>query len=260
MPSLDVLIDKARCLLHESHHAVALTGAGISTPSGIPDFRSANSGLWDKVDPMEVASLDSFQERPNLFYDWIHPLAHLILAAHPNAAHLALAQMESHGPLKCVITQNIDMLHSKAGSAVVHEVHGHLRQATCLHCGRVYNAEKFLTQFIATRQLPLCPHCNGVLKPNVVLFGEMLPAHTFHQAQWQAQSCDLMIVAGSSLEVFPVADLPRVAKRAGAKLIIVNFSETYMDHLADVVIRADVTQVLPQFVSYTAPGHKLTFC
>jgi len=249
MVAIDLLIEEARALVRESRYMVALTGAGISTPSGIPDFRSADSGLWEEVDPMAVASIHAFRQQPQAFYDWIYPLAQQILQAQPNAAHQALAQMETRGPLKSVITQNIDLLHARAGSSTIYEVHGHLRQATCLACRELFNGESILHEFLDTGVAPCCPSCGGALKPNVILFGELLPVDVLNQAQQQAQRCDLMIVAGSSLEVLPAGNLPVMAKQSGARLIFVNLSETHLDYLADVVIHADVVDVLPRLAA-----------
>ena len=144
----DNQIEHALSLLANAKHAIALTGAGISTPSGIPDFRSPDSGLWDNADPFEVASIYSFRHRPQDFYDWIYPLTRLTLNAEPNPAHTALAELEQHGRLQCVITQNVDMLHSKAGSSTVHEVHGHFREMTCLRCYTIYPSVERLNAFI----------------------------------------------------------------------------------------------------------------
>ncbi|MCI0578435.1 MAG: NAD-dependent deacylase [Chloroflexi bacterium] len=249
MASVDELIKRAQALLLRSSHAVALTGAGISTPSGIPDFRSANSGLWNQADPLEVASIYAFRRRPQDFYDWIHPLAKLTLEAQPNAAHLALAQLERHGPLRAVVTQNIDMLHTRAGSRNIYEAHGHLREVTCLRCYNVYQAGPYLSEFIDTGHVPHCEQCGGVLKPNVILFGEQLPVQVLNEAKKHSRACDVMLVAGSSLEVAPVGDLPFLAAEAGAHLIIVNYEPTHIDHLAEVVIHADVVQVLPQLAA-----------
>jgi len=243
------LIREAQKLLARAENLVALTGAGISTPSGIPDFRSARSGLWQMVDPMEVASIYGFRQRPENFYNWMRPNAKQIVEAEPNAAHFALAQLEAHGPLKCVITQNIDMLHTKAGTRNLLEVHGHLRQATCLQCYTIYDAEPILAEYIATGGVPHCERCGGVLKPNVILYGELLPVNVLNKAKWHARSCDLMLVAGSSLEVAPAGDLPLLAKRSGARLILVNLSSTHMDETADVVIHADVVDILPQLAA-----------
>lgn len=247
--SLKTKIQQAQALLAQSKHAIALTGAGISTPSGIPDFRSHGSGLWEKADPFQVASIYGFSRRPQDFYEWIHPLAELTLAARPNSAHQALAQLEKYGPLQGIITQNIDMLHSKAGSSTVYEIHGHMREMTCMRCYHVFDSAPFMEVFLETRAVPYCTHCKGVLKPNVILFGEQLPVRILEIAKKQTRQCDLMIVAGSSLEVAPVSDLPREAVQSGARLIIVNFEETYADRYADVVIHADVEEVLPQLAA-----------
>lgn len=246
MANLDALINEAIALIHQSNYAVALTGAGISTPSGIPDFRNPESGLWQKANPMEVASIYAFRHNPQAFYDWIRPLAKLTVAAEPNSAHVALAEMEAHGLLKCVITQNIDALHTKAGTETVYEVHGHMRSATCLTCGARYTAEEILSTLFKTEETPHCRACDGVIKPDVILFGEVLPVRLLKQAQREVMACDLMIVAGSSLEVSPAGDLPSLAKQVGARLIFVNLTETHLDDIADVVIHADVVDVLPQ--------------
>lgn len=246
MNEREFLVNKAIALVQQARSIVALTGAGISTPSGIPDFRSPRSGLWENVDPMEVGSITSFRRDARPFYQWIHPLAQTIYNAQPNAAHLALAQMEQNGRLSSIVTQNIDLLHHKAGSKTVYEVHGHLREVTCLACHQVINGELVMPQFLETGDVPLCPDCGGVLKPNVILFGELLPLEVLRGAQRAAETCDLLIVAGSSLEVSPVNELPWLAKRQGAAVIIVNLSETQLDYLADVIIQADVVEILPQ--------------
>jgi NAD-dependent deacetylase len=257
MSTTEELIQQAVALLRQSRHAIALTGAGISTPSGIPDFRSPDSGVWHHTNPLEVATIYAFRQRPQAFYDWIRPLAKLTLSAEPNAAHLALAEMEASGLLKCVITQNIDMLHTRAGSQTIYEVHGHLRQATCLHCYQVYEASPIISEFIENGIAPLCTGCGGVLKPNVILFGEQLPVRILQQAQGEAKRCDVMLVAGSSLEVAPAGDLPLLAKKHGARLIFVNYEETPLDPLADVCIHADVVDVLPELAAAFRPkaGH-----
>lgn len=253
MTTIDSLIDQALEILRQSRHMVALTGAGISTPSGIPDFRSRSSGLWEKYDPMEVASFTGFKQNPQDFYHWIRPLLDTITAAEPNAAHQALAQLEAYGPLKAVITQNIDTLHSKAGSQTVYEVHGHLREVTCLRCYQIFKTDVVLDDYLATSAVPRCPSCGGVLKPNVILFGELLPVTVLNQSRKHARTCDVMLAAGSSLEVAPAGDLPLLAKQSGARLIIVTMSETHLDYLADVVIHADVVDVLPQLAAPFLP-------
>jgi NAD-dependent deacetylase len=242
-------IERAIELVSRSKRIVALTGAGVSTPSGIPDFRSPGSGLWRNVDPMEVASIYSFRRRPEAFYKWIHPFARLTVEAKPNPAHIALAQMEKCGLLLGVITQNIDMLHSKAGSRNVYELHGHLREMTCLNCYTVFASDPFLESFIANQDIPSCSDCGGVLKPNLILYGEQLPVKVMNQATRLAKTADLMIVAGSSLETSPAGNLPFWASESGARLIIINIQPTPADYLADVVIRANVVDLLPRLVA-----------
>ena len=232
-------------LLKASRQAIAFTGAGISTPSGIPDFRDADSGLWSHTNPLEVASIYGFRQNPSAFYNWVYPLAKLTFAAQPNPAHTALAALEDRGLLKCVITQNIDMLHTRAGSKVVYEIHGHLREATCTKCFTVYPGEPILRQFLEDHQVPHCPKCRGVIKPNVILFGEQLPYREINAAQSAAQHTDLMLVIGSSLEVAPASDLPLLALRSGAKLVIINLGSTDFDQRAHQVLHADAAEVLP---------------
>jgi NAD-dependent deacetylase len=246
-------IHRAAEIVMSSSHAVAFTGAGISTPSGIPDFRTPGSGLWSQVDPMEVASIWSFLRRPEAFYEWVRPMIQMFREAQPNPAHLALAQLESMGLLHAVITQNIDELHQRAGSTRVLELHGHMREATCLSCYKIVSSSQGLMQIIEEGQVPHC-ECGGVLKPNVVLFGEMLPVDVLTEAEREARACDVMLVAGSSLEVVPAAELPAMALRSGARLIIVNRQPTPMDRRADVVIHGDVAEVLPRIAELCERG------
>jgi NAD-dependent deacetylase len=239
-------IDRTVDLLRHSHHAIGLTGAGVSTHSGIPDFRSPGSGIWEQVDPLEVASVFAFRRQPEAFFNWFRPLARQLHEAQPNPAHQALAQLEAAGILKAVITQNIDGLHQKAGSRCVLEVHGNLRQATCIRCYRVFPTEELFETFMTDGHVPHCPQCGNVLKPNVILFGEQLPAAVMQEAQRYASRCDVMLVAGSSLEVAPVSDLPHLAQRRGARVILVNLQPTHMDAQADALFHADVVDILPQ--------------
>lgn len=250
-------IQRAADLIRNARHAVALTGAGISTPSGIPDFRSPASGLWTWVDPMAVASIWAFRTRPEAFYEWVRPLARQMRSAKPNAAHRALAQLESTGHLHAVITQNIDNLHQRAGSKLVLELHGHLREATCVRCYTVVPALDIIDQFIADGQVPVCA-CGGILKPNVILFGEMLPVDVLLEAEREARRCDVMLVAGSSLEVTPAADLPLTARQHGAQIIIVNYQPTPVDSQASVVIHADVAYVLPRIAAHVRRSCRAT--
>lgn len=240
-------IERAAEMIRGSQYMVALTGAGHSTPSGIPDFRSPESGVWERDNPMLVASIWSFRLNPKTFYSWVRPLVKTMIEARPNPAHVALAELEQRGILKAVITQNIDTLHQRAGSHRVLELHGHMRTATCIRCYQEVPADALLQQIILDGKVPHC-ECGGVLKPNVILFGEQLPIREYNQAVAEVKKCDLILVAGSSLEVLPAADLPFVAVRHGAKGIIVNLEPTSFDHQAGVVIYGDVASVLPRIV------------
>ena len=239
---------QAATLLKNAKHAIALTGAGVSTPSGIPDFRSPGSGLWSRSDSMSIASIWGFIEHPQGFYDWVKPLAKKVINAQPNPAHRAFADLEQAGILQTVITQNIDNLHQRAGSKHVLEVHGHMREATCVRCFHMVAAQPLMEKFIADGDLPTCEVCGGVMKPNVVLFGEMLPVRVMYEADLESKQCDVMLIAGSSLEVAPAADLPFIAKNNGASLIIVNKTPTGADSQAAVVLHEDVAVALPHMV------------
>lgn len=242
-------LQKAAAMLRGARHAVAFTGAGISTPSGIPDFRSAESGLWQKYDPMAVASLGVFQSHPEKFYNWLRPLLQAIWAANPNPAHLALAQMETAGIIQAVISQNIDDLHQRAGSKSVYEVHGSLRTMSCACCGETYPSTQFRDQLTYDDQMPRCPRCGRVMKPDITLFGEMLPEDTWQEAESHCAKADVMLVAGSSLEVWPAATLPELAVQNGARLIVCNLTPTHLNARADVVLDADVADTLPRIAS-----------
>jgi len=243
------LILQAAALLRQARAGLAFTGAGVSTPSGVQDFRGAGSGMWEKADPMEVASLTAFRYHPEVFYAWVRPLAVTIHRAEPNPAHRALAALEAAGRIKAVITQNIDGLHTRAGARQVLEIHGSLREATCGQCHRVWPGGPVLARFVKDGAVPRCPDCGGVLKPNVILMGEQLPEAAFRAARAAALRCDVMLVAGSSLEVMPSAALPLEAVTHGARLIIVNQEPTYLDERADVLIHADVAEALPQMAA-----------
>lgn len=244
-------IEQIAALINNANNVVALTGAGISTPSGIPDFRSPGSGLWKYVNPMDVASSIAFRQHPEKFYEWVRPLARKILSARPNAAHLALAQLEAAGKLNAVITQNIDGLHQAAGNSRVLEVHGHVREFTCVRCYTVQKIDSLLDEFLAEGVIPTCA-CGGILKPNVILFGEQLPVQVLLDAIHVVEKADLLIVAGSSLEVAPISDLPHDAHQRGAKIVIINEQSTYLDDKADVALHADLADVLPQIVALVA--------
>lgn len=251
------VLRRIRCaaeIVRESKRGAVLTGAGISTPSGIPDFRSPNSGLWEQFDPFEVASLTSFRYHPEKFFNWLRTLMENIWGAQPNAAHIGLSLLEQAGYIQTIITQNIDGLHQRAGSQNVLEVHGSLETMTCIQCYRKADSAEYVSDYLKTGQIPHCPYCNNILKPDLVLFGEQLPVHTWLKAQEASKNCDLMIVAGSSLEVLPVAGLPMRALENGAHLILINHSETYLDVRADFVFHEDVVEIIPRIVKEVLGG------
>jgi NAD-dependent deacetylase len=247
-------IARAAALLRKARHAVALTGAGVSTPSGIADFRSPGVGLWEQNDPLEVASIYAFRRHPEVFYAWIRPLAEALRRAEPNPAHHALAALEAGGWLKALVTQNIDDLHRRAGSREVLELHGHLREATCIQCYRVVSSDGLFDDFLASGEMPRCSGCGGVMKPNVILLGEQLPVAVVNAALSHARQADVMLVAGSSLEIAPASRLPFLVHEHAGHLIVVNLTPTYVDDLADVVIHADVAEVLPRVAQACAEG------
>jgi NAD-dependent deacetylase len=244
-PERDRRLDLAARLVKEAQSIVALTGAGISTPSGIPDFRSPNTGLWERANPMEVASLTAFRRKPEVFYNWLRPLAQQIETAQPNLAHNSLALLEKMGKLNAVITQNIDGLHQKAGSKQVIEVHGSAAWFTCLHCHRHFPLEAVKEPFLEKGLIPVCPYCEGKIKPDIVLFEEMLPADAWRDAVEACRDADLILVIGSSLEVYPAASLPLYTLDNAGKMIINTYSETFLDEKADILLPLDVSYTLP---------------
>lgn len=226
-------------LLEHRRPCVVLTGAGISTESGIPDFRSAE-GIWAQHDPLEVAHVDALRRDPARVWKFYALRLEALSQAEPNEGHRALAALEERGWVRAVVTQNVDGLHQRAGSREVIEVHGSLREAECIHCGvRVPMAEA-----IAALPLPACPECGEVLKPGVVMFGELLPAAAIERAQRLAAEADLLLVVGSSLEVHPVAALPGETLAAGGALALVNRGRTPWDSRADLVLDAGAGETL----------------
>jgi len=253
-PATGTALEDAAELFRRAKRVVVLTGAGISTPSGIPDFRSEGTGLWSRDEPLEVASLSTFRTHPESFFKWFRPLAGQIFNAQPNPAHTALMELEKMGILQTIVTQNIDMLHQKAGSKHVIELHGTLKTLSCTRCYTKYDSEDFIKRFIDDGTIPVCLNCNGILKPDVILFGEQLPQSAVFEAQNAVRACDLMVVAGSSLEVLPVAGLPMQAVDRGAHLVVINHSPTYINVRADVVIMDDVAVILPEIAKRVLHG------
>ena len=238
-------ITKALNILNNAKYCVFFTGAGMSTPSGIPDFRSPGSGLWEKYDPFAVASLSAFHDHPQQFFNWIKPLYVQSKNAKPNAAHYTLVELEKQNMIHCIITQNIDGLHQKAGSKRVIELHGSVRTATCQHCGQKYDGEELLDLYISEDTLPSCKKCKQIIKPDVILYEELLPEKAWRDAESEMRKAEAVFVAGSSLETYPANTLPRIAVAHGAALVILTLSATPLDDLADVVIHADIAKTIP---------------
>ena len=241
------LIKKTALAIRRSKKVVALTGAGISVESGIPDFRGP-SGLWEKFDPMEYATIDAFIANPQKVWAMLKEMGSLVERAEPNPAHIALAQLEKMGLLSSIVTQNIDNLHQAAGSKRVIEFHGNSSKLLCLSCGRLVDQKE-----IVLESLPPRCSCSGVLKPDVVFFGEAIPWKAHLEAKEEAGSCELMLVVGTSAVVAPACDLPLIAKRAGATIVEVNLEETqltqYITHWilkgsASILLQALVKEIM----------------
>jgi NAD-dependent deacetylase len=229
-------------LIEQADSVVALTGAGISVPSGIPDFRSAGTGLWTKVDPMKVAHIDAFRRDPVSFWSFYGQRFNTLDDKEPNRAHAALVELERAGLLEAVITQNIDRLHARAGTEELVEVHGSIAESVCLVCGLRYELEDVRRRLEGDSEgVPRC-ECGQPLKPGVVLFGEYLPVDAMARAEMLAAGADLMLCIGSSLEVYPVAQLPQTTLDAGGRIAIITQGGTPYDSRAAARCGGDVVQ------------------
>ena len=231
-------------LIRDSRCTVALTGAGISVPSGIPDFRTPGEGLWEKVDPMEVAHIDAFRREPDRFWHFYANRFASLVEKQPNRAHEVLAELERRELVRGVITQNIDRLHRRAGSSNVIEVHGSIEWSVCLECGGRVALDRVLELLEQHPGAPECDACIAPLKPDVVLFGELLPDAALSEAYALAAEADLMVCVGSSLEVYPVASLPGVTRDAGGRVALVTQGPTPYDSDAEVKLAGDVVDEL----------------
>ncbi|MCL1864407.1 MAG: NAD-dependent deacylase [Spirochaetes bacterium] len=241
---MDNNILKAAGIIKKSKNMIALTGAGISVESGIPDFRSAG-GLWDRYDPAIYASIQSFIRMPEKVWDMIFEMIEVTEGAAPNSAHFALAKLENMNYLKAVITQNIDNLHQEAGSKNVIEYHGNAKQLVCMSCGAEYGASEF---DISTKEIPRCKDCRKILKPSVVFFGENIPFNALSESQKFAEAADAVLVVGTSAVVYPAAAIPRTAKSRGAALIEFNLERTELSSYADILINGSAGKTLPELV------------
>jgi NAD-dependent deacetylase len=228
-------------LIRANQPCLVLTGAGVSTESGIPDFRSAD-GIWARYDPMEYATIDAFRRDPAKVWDFYGKRLGVLLDARPNAAHIALAELEQRGWVQAIVTQNIDRLHERAGSRDVIEVHGSIRTSSCLSCGTRVPFD----DVVARLPVPACERCGAVLKPDVVMFGELLPAQAMDRATELARGAGLLLAVGSSLEVWPVAGLPGETIAGGGALAILNRDPTPWDADAALVVRADAGPTLAE--------------
>jgi NAD-dependent deacetylase len=251
-PALDDLVERVRGWIDEAERVVVLTGAGISTDSGIPDFRGPN-GVWTRNPEAEKrATLQHYMSDPEVRREaWLHRLDHPAWSAEPNAGHRALVALERRGKLDTLITQNIDGLHVAAGSdpARVVEVHGTMREVVCMACGERAPMERALDRVRAGEADPPCRSCGGILKSATISFGQNLVASDLERAGAAARRADLMLAVGSTLSVYPVADVVPVARMSGARVVIVNGGETAMDHLADAVLRGPIGELLPRIVA-----------
>jgi NAD-dependent deacetylase len=227
-------------LLRGARSAVVLTGAGVSVPSGIPDFRSPGTGLWENVDPMEVAHIDAWRRDPDAFWRFYGQRFASLIDKRPNPAHVALAELERRGLITAVITQNIDRLHRLAGTRRLIEVHGSIEWSVCPECRGRQELGRVVEMLAAADGAPECPACVAPLKPDVTLFGELLPERALAEAHELASEADLMLCVGSSLEVYPVAELPAITRAGGGRLVLVTQGPTPYDRDAEVKLDGDV--------------------
>jgi NAD-dependent deacetylase len=234
-------------LLREAQPCLVLTGAGVSTESGIPDFRSP-SGIWKQFDPLEYGSLDAFLADPEKVWRFYGPRFAMLASAEPNRAHVALAELEELGFVSAVVTQNIDLLHGRAGSRDVVEVHGSIATCTCPGCGTTCRLADVLAQLEDDAAAPRCSACGVILKPDVVFFGELLPTAAIDRAYALAREARLCLVVGSALEVYPVAELPLETLRAGGRMAIVNRGPTALDARAEVRVEGGAGDTLAALV------------
>jgi len=252
--NLETLTDQVADLIIDAKRIIVFTGAGVSTESGIPDFRSPG-GLWDRFDPDDftyqkfVSNANARRKQWQLLWK-----ERLTREVKPNPAHYAIAELDRLGKLDCVITQNVDNLQQKAGvpDDKVFELHGNMQRVICLSCGRSYPLEQIRTRLDEGEEIPDCEACHGILKPAIVLFGEPMPEEVLHEATLRSHNCDLFIVIGSSLVVYPAALMPAYATDAGAKLVIINLSPTPMDEQAAVLIRAKAGEAMSKIAQKVA--------
>jgi len=229
--------------LARANYVVVLTGAGVSAESGISTFRDPD-GLWSKFNPSELASVDGFMSNPELVWSWYQFRRDTVNNAKPNLGHFAIAQMEDLFPKFLLITQNVDRLHQNAGSKKVVELHGNIIDNHCLRCQLPFYGETFLPD----GKVPICSECGGFIRPSVVWFGEMLPERAIYSAEKAAEQCDVIFSIGTSSEVYPAANIPIIAKRAGAIVVEVNPNTTMLSNYADFRLPFNSAQIMPLLV------------
>lgn len=220
---------------------VFFTGAGISAESGISTFRGAG-GIWNKLKPEELANFDAFLRNPDMVWEWYQYRRKIINESAPNPAHLAIAELENYYSNLAVVTQNVDNLHRRAGSKTVYELHGNIERNYCIKCGTFYNSPDF-----ASDKVPVCT-CGGLIRPDIVWFGEFLPQDVFDNAEAAAKKCDIMFVVGTSSVVYPAAQIPIIAKQSGAVLVEVNLEQTELSYMADYILPGKAGQRLPEIL------------
>ncbi|MBP7736668.1 MAG: NAD-dependent deacylase [Spirochaetes bacterium] len=246
---MNINIDRAAEIIESAGSVIALTGAGISTESGIPDFRS-RGGLWEKFDPGEYATIDVFYENPEKVWRMLFEMIDLVRTAKPNPGHAALAELEKMKKLQCLITQNIDNLHQDAGSVNVVEYHGNVSRLECLQCGRTYGKKDIdVGSVVSSRISPLCKKCGTVLKPTVVLFGESIPHDATVRSEKAARKADVVLVIGTSAVVYPAAGIPLIVKQNNGAIIEFNTEETGLTSYAtDVFVKGKTGDTLPELL------------
>lgn len=235
--------DKLRALLHMTESMCVLTGAGISAESGVETFRGSN-GLWSKLKPEELANFDAFMRNPELVWEWYNYRKTLIHDVKPNPGHYALARMQELVSDFTLVTQNIDNLHIRAGSKNVLELHGNIERSYCIDCGK-FAAD---VEVSSENKVPHCPTCNGIIRPDIVWFGEMLPEGVFEAAAEAANRCELFLTVGTSAVVYPAASLPLIARKNGAYIVEINMERTEISHNVHETLLGKAGEILPQLV------------
>lgn len=230
-------------VLKEAERVVFFTGAGISAESGISTFRGTD-GIWNKLKPEELANFDAFLKNPDRVWEWYQYRRHIIDNSKPNAAHLAIAEMQGYFKDLTVVTQNVDNLHRRAGSRKVYELHGNIERNYCIECRTPYNSPEFAPD----DKVPRCLKCGGLIRPDIVWFGEMLPEEDFSLSEEAAEKCDIMFAVGTSAVVYPAARIPLLSKRLGAYLVEINLEETELSAMADYVLPGKAGEILPEIL------------